>query len=211
MNDVICCHNGPDGTWRWQHRRRRRAEARSQTFQRIRQRAPRRLTLSSYIMVSNCELWRSMLSTIALFRSVCCWRLGNVFLGDRYKITVRPMLRDRCLSCLSLTLVYCGQTVGWIKPLGTELGLGPGNIVLDVDQAPPTKRGTAAPTLLGPCLLWPNGRPSQQLLSSCLTKRRRSVPEIVQIDSGFLAFRGRPSSLAPVFGSPCKCPQSRPT
>ena len=30
---------------------------------------------------------------------------------------------------------YCGQTAGWIKvPLGTEVGLGPGNIVLDEDQ-----------------------------------------------------------------------------
>jgi len=29
-----------------------------------------------------------------------------------------------CLSCLSVTLVYCGQTVGWIKmPLGMEVGL----------------------------------------------------------------------------------------
>ena len=63
--------------------------------------------------------------------------------------TVRPTLSDRCLSvCLCLvTLVYCGQTVGWIKvPLGTEVGLGPGHIVLDGDSAPPTERGTAAPT-----------------------------------------------------------------
>ena len=30
----------------------------------------------------------------------------------------------------------------------------------------PTERGTAAPTF-GPCLLWPSGRPSQLLLSSC--------------------------------------------
>jgi len=29
------------------------------------------------------------------------------------------------LSCLCVTLVYCGQTVGWINmPLGTEIGLG---------------------------------------------------------------------------------------
>jgi len=36
------------------------------------------------------------------------------------------------LSCLSVTLVYCGQTVGWIKmPLGNEVGLSPGHIVLD--------------------------------------------------------------------------------
>jgi len=29
--------------------------------------------------------------------------------------TVRPMLSDRCPVCLRATLVYCGQTVGWIK------------------------------------------------------------------------------------------------
>jgi len=33
--------------------------------------------------------------------------------------------------------VYCGQTVGWIKmPLGTKVGLSPGDYVLDVDPAP---------------------------------------------------------------------------
>jgi len=37
------------------------------------------------------------------------------------------------LSCLSVTLVYCGQMVGWIKmPLGTEVGLSPGDIVFPV-------------------------------------------------------------------------------
>ena len=43
--------------------------------------------------------------------------------------------------------VHCGQTVGWIKmPLGTEVSLGPGHIVLDGDPAPlPRKGGTAAP------------------------------------------------------------------
>jgi len=55
--------------------------------------------------------------------------------------------RTRCpvLSCMSVTLVYCGQTVGWIKmKLGVEVGLGPGHIVLDGDPALP-ERGTAAP------------------------------------------------------------------
>jgi len=34
--------------------------------------------------------------------------------------------------------VCCGQTVEWIQmPLGTEVGLGPGDIVLDGDPAPP--------------------------------------------------------------------------
>ena len=41
------------------------------------------------------------------------------------------MHRDRC-PVLSVTLVYCGQTVGWVKiPLGTEVALGPGHILLD--------------------------------------------------------------------------------
>jgi len=41
-----------------------------------------------------------------------------------------------CLSVLSVTLVYYGQTVGWIKmKLGMEVGLGPGHIVLDGDPA----------------------------------------------------------------------------
>ena len=37
---------------------------------------------------------------------------------------------------LSVTLVYCDQTVGWIKmKLGTEVGLGPGHIVLNTNPA----------------------------------------------------------------------------
>jgi len=45
---------------------------------------------------------------------------------------VRPVLSDRCLSVPSVTLVYCVQTVGWIKTkLGIHVGLCPGHIVLD--------------------------------------------------------------------------------
>jgi len=41
--------------------------------------------------------------------------------------------------------VYCGQMAGWIKmPLGVEVSLGPGHIVLDVDSALP-KRGHNPP------------------------------------------------------------------
>jgi len=51
--------------------------------------------------------------------------------------------------------VYCGQTAVWIKmplgtPLGTEVDLGPGHIVLDGDPALPLERGTAAPTSFRP-------------------------------------------------------------
>ena len=38
--------------------------------------------------------------------------------------------------------VHCAQTAAWIKmPLGMELGLRPGHIVLDGDLAPPPKKG----------------------------------------------------------------------
>ena len=47
-----------------------------------------------------------------------------------------------CPNRLSVTLVYCGQTVGWIKvKLGMQVGLGPGHIVSDGDPAPPPKKG----------------------------------------------------------------------
>jgi len=52
-----------------------------------------------------------------------------------------------------LAHVYCGQTAGWIEmPLSREVGLRPGDIVLDGDQAPFPKRGTA-PQFLGTCLV----------------------------------------------------------
>jgi len=70
--------------------------------------------------------------------------------------------------------VCCDQTPGWIKiPLGTEVGLGPGHTVIDGDPVPLTERGTAASHFFDPCLLWPNGRPSQLLLSSCCTAHGR--------------------------------------
>jgi len=39
----------------------------------------------------------------------------------------------------------------------TEVGLGPGNIVLDGEPAPPLLKGHSSPLTFGPCLLWPNG------------------------------------------------------
>jgi len=42
--------------------------------------------------------------------------------------------------------VYCGQTAGWIKmTLGTEVGLGPDDIVIDGDPAPLSKTGAEPP------------------------------------------------------------------
>jgi len=50
--------------------------------------------------------------------------------------------------------------------LGREVGLSPGHIVLNGDPAPPPLKGHRPP-IFDPCLLWPNGRPSQLLLSTC--------------------------------------------
>ena len=51
--------------------------------------------------------------------------------------------------------VYCGQTAGWMKtPLGTEVDLGQGHIVLDGVPAPPREEHCSTP-LFGPCLLRP--------------------------------------------------------
>jgi len=43
---------------------------------------------------------------------------------------------------------------GWMKtPLGTEVDLGRGHIVLD--EVPAPAKGAQQPPLFGPCLLWP--------------------------------------------------------
>jgi len=65
--------------------------------------------------------------------------------------------------------VYCGQMAGCIMiPLGTEVALGRGDIVLDGAQLPLQNDHSPSPKkCFDPCLFWPNGRPSQLLLSSC--------------------------------------------
>jgi len=40
--------------------------------------------------------------------------------------------------------------------LGTQIGLGPGHIVLDGDPPPPLAKSHNTP-IFGPYLLWPNG------------------------------------------------------
>jgi len=76
-------------------------------------------------------------------------------LNPRNAIFGRPFVKRFALChrtvvglsvCLSVTLVYCGQTVGWIRmSLGTEVGLSPGNIVLDGDPALLPKTGHISP------------------------------------------------------------------
>ena len=73
---------------------------------------------------------------------------------------VLPVL-SVCLTCLSVTLVYCGQTVRRIKmKLDVRVGLGPGHIVLDGDPAP-TPKGHS-PAIFGPYPLSQNGWMDQE-------------------------------------------------
>ena len=70
-----------------------------------------------------------------------------VFFGrpfvKRFALCYRTVVLSVCLSCLTETLVYCGQMVGWIKmKLGMKVGLGSRHIVLDGNPAP-SKKGTA--------------------------------------------------------------------
>jgi len=88
------------------------------------------------------------------------------------------MLRDRCLgyrACpvCNVGVAYCGQRVGWVKmPLGTKVGLSPGDILLDGDpaslprkwaqQLSPTFRLMSVVLIrLQHCGVHGNGRPKQ--------------------------------------------------
>ena len=90
----------------------------------------------------------------------------TVFINDVCGLFGRPFVKRFALcypkvvlslTCLCVTLVYCGQTVGWIKmKLGVRVGLIPGHIVLDGDSASPPQMGTA-PSIFRPYLLSQNG------------------------------------------------------
>ena len=74
----------------------------------------------------------------------------------RFALCYRTVVLSVC-PVLSVTLLYCGQTVGWIKmKLGMQVGLVPGHIVLDGDSAPSSPNGLSPP-IFGPSLLWPHG------------------------------------------------------
>jgi len=73
-------------------------------------------------------------------------------LGRPFDLCYRTVVR---LSVCPVTLVYCGQTVEWIKiPLGTEVCLSPGDIVLDDKWCPSSPHGnghcSSSHTLFGP-------------------------------------------------------------
>jgi len=94
-------------------------------------------------------------------------------ISSEHLVFVRPFVKRSALCyrtvVLSVTLVYCGQTVGWIKMnLGVQVGLCPSHTVLD--ELPHGKGLSRHPTFEicvrrlclrpynpRPCLLWPNG------------------------------------------------------
>ena len=67
-------------------------------------------------------------------------------------------------------------------PLGTEVDLGPGHIVLDGDPAPPAK-GAQQPPLFDPCLLWPRSPTSAtaELLFSIYERTDRQTDTLIAI------------------------------
>jgi len=57
---------------------------------------------------------------------------------------------------------------------------------------PSRRNGAQQPPLFGPCLLWPNGRPSQQLLSSCF----KSLPFYLLLEQRkFILWMKTPRSI----------------
>jgi len=75
----------------------------------------------------------------------CTW-YGGLGLGDILFDGDPAHLppQKRGTAAPTIRCMYCGQTVGWNKmPLGMEIGLGPGHIVLDGDWGPSSpKMGT---------------------------------------------------------------------
>jgi len=125
---------------------------------------------------SPCNFWATICKTVCPMLLDCCLSVTLVVLWPngwmdqnetwhggtpwprphcvRWEPSSSPKKRHRPQF---LAHVRCGQTTGWIKiPLGREVGLGPGDFVLDGDPASPKKGGTD-PLIFGPCLLWPNG------------------------------------------------------
>ena len=90
---------------------------------------------------------------------------------DETWFAARPRLQTHCVtwgpsspstkghSPQFSTHICCVQRAAWIKmPLGMEVGLGPGDFVLDGYPAPPPQKGDGALSpISGPFLLWKNG------------------------------------------------------
>ena len=89
----------------------------------------------------------SVLSIFVWLQSISYTLFGRPFV-KRFALCYRSVVClsacPVCLSCLSVTFVHSGQTVGRIKmKIGMQVGLVPGHIVLGGDLAPLPQIGTA--------------------------------------------------------------------
>ena len=79
-----------------------------------------------------------------LVRTVCANRFFGRPFVKRFALCYPTVVCLSVLSCLSVTLVYCSQTVKWIKmKLGMQIRYGHGDIVLDRTQLPLPRKGTS--------------------------------------------------------------------
>ena len=115
------------------------------------------------------------------------------------------MLWDRCVSCLSVCNAGLLWPNGWMDQGATWYGgrsrprrhcvtWGPSSL--------PPRKGAQQPPLFGACLLWPNGRPSQLLLSLSRIGCRCAVPVVhpqCQRIGGNSELSPQPCSLASPF------------
>jgi len=94
------------------------------------------------------ELWWPFVIYTASHNPIFC-HIGYVFglpSVKRFASPIGPLSVLSALPCLSVTLVYCGQMVEWMKvKLGMEVRLDPGHIVLDGDPSPAPKGSQPLP------------------------------------------------------------------
>jgi len=153
---------------------------------------------------SPCNFWATICKTVCPMLLNCCLSVTLVVLWPngwmdqnetwhggtpwprphcvRWEPSSSPKKRHRPQF---LAHVRCGQTTGWIKiPLGREVGLGPGDFVLDGDPASPQKRGHRPP----------NFRPMPVVMGVDPWVDRGTCPPY------FLKWRGRPVFCPPYLG-----------
>ena len=94
---------------------------------------------------------------------------------------------------------------GWIKTaLGMEVGLSPGNFVLDWDPAPIPKKGAEPFPFFSPFLLWPNGWMHQDATSLGVELGLSPGDFVLDGDPALLPKKGG----APQFSANIRCGQT---
>jgi len=84
--------------------------------------------------------------SVSYWESDIYWRQNtNISLSLPHKMAENSWYEE----ITSLSPMYCGRTAGWIRmPLSMEVGLSPGDIVLDGDPASPSPKGAQPPQFL---------------------------------------------------------------